>query len=758
MDTYQGNREEVLRINQEVKVLLEKASAVMGGNTAAFEQWEQSCDTIERHLMEHLVRIAVVGAIKSGKSTLVNALLQDDCLKRGAGVVTSIVTRLRKGDGLKARLFFKSWDEVNAEIQQALVLFPGDAWRSDTRHFDIRRSQDRMDLQGALDALDSELRVVQDSLNANGVLLASYLKGYDHIHDLVSAESAIREFDQDGFADHRAFVGNDALAVYLKDIELEVPGGVLASDIEIADCQGSDSPNPLHLAMIQDYLLKAHLVVYVISSRTGVRQADIRFLSMIKRMGIAGNILFVVNCDFNEHEGLDDLTVLVQRINEELSMIVEGPELFVLSALFTLFSASRSELTARDKERLAQWRKAEQLADHSDNEARRLLAALDRKLTRERSVLLLQNQLERIDVTANGLQQWLRLNRDLLRRDTADARAIADQLRAHQERMLHVQTMIQSTLEGAVRNADRELKAEVDRFFDLHKGPVLQQVLTFLRDYRVDLGRCRERLGATGFTQMVYLVFQELKQAVDRLMAEKANPDIVAFVRGQENRLLENLHAVAEPYEAMIKDALTRYEDALAHYGLNPVAYGWSINTTLELGALKQDLGLSLPQAAATMHYSAHIKTDAVVRFGFYALVGALRRLLNRSGNGEKIQELQALKDSIRKMKKELVRSITSHFKDYKENLKFQYFELLARTAGNRLHSTLTEHFSVYLGDVDDLAAAVESRRSDKVEVDRELDAIHASAVDLRGALAHMRATIQSMMDDAVVIQKPAAG
>jgi len=191
---------------------------------------------------------------------------------------------------------------------------------------------------------------------------------------------------------------------------------------------------------------------------------------------------------------------------------------------------------------------------------------------------------------------------------------------------------------------------------------------------------------------------------------------------------------------------------------LNPVDYGGSFNTTLELGTIKQDLGWSLPQAAATLRYSAHIKTDAVLRFGLYTLVGALRRLLNRSGNGEKPQERQALKDSIRKMKKEMVRSITSHCKDYKENLKFQYFEPLARTAGNRLFGTLTEHFSVYLEDVDDLAAAVENRRSDKVDVDRELDALDASAADLRGSLAQMRATIQSMVDDTVVLQKPASG
>ena len=47
----------------------------------------------------------------------------------------------------------------------------------------------------------------------------------------------------------RAFVGNETLAVYLKDVLLEISSGNVESNIEIADCQGSDSSNPLHLAI-----------------------------------------------------------------------------------------------------------------------------------------------------------------------------------------------------------------------------------------------------------------------------------------------------------------------------------------------------------------------------------------------------------------------------------------------------------------------------------------------------------------------------
>jgi GTPase SAR1 family protein len=757
MDLYQSSREEVLHVNQEVKTLLKKSKSVIGNGGTAFVQWEQASDMVARQLMDHVVRIAVVGAIKSGKSTLVNSLLGDDFLKRGAGVVTSIVTRIRQGDRLRARLFFKSWDEINDEIQQALVLFPTQEWRLDDRPFDIRRDDERRHLQQALDALDGELRIVQDSMNANSVLLSSYLKGYDRIKTLVSAESAVREFDNGDFPEHREFVGNDALAVYLKDLLLEVPGDILTNHMEIADCQGSDSPNPLHLAMIQDYLLKAHLVIYVISSRTGVRQADIRFLSIIKRMGIAENMLFVVNCDFNEHDGLEDLETLVKRVKEELALIVAEAELFVLSALFHLFGAARGELTARDQERLNQWRHAEALVAYSDAQTHRLRTVLSRKLSLERSALLLQNQLERIDVTANGLRQWLKLNRDLLRRDSGDARSMADRLHTHQGRMLQVQAMIQSTLDGAVAKLTKELKSNTDRFFDHHGGPVLQNVFTFVRAYRVDPQRCEEQLAASGFTQTLYLVFQEFKQALDGLMAEKVNPDIIGFVHQEEMRLREQLRLVAEPYEAMIKDALTRYDDELGRYGLSAMAQGWTLHAELDLAVVKQGMNLTLPPAAAALHYSANIRTEAVMRLGFYSVVRMFRKILRRTVGGKEAEELRALKDSVRKMKKETERSIAAHFRDYKENLKFQYLQPLAQASGRRLFGILTEQFVAGMADVKGLASAIDAKRSDKTGVDKSLEEIEKSTTELQMQLQRMREKIRLIMDDHDLTSKPTA-
>jgi len=69
------------------------------------------------------IRVAVIGPIKSGKSTFLNCLLKGLSQARRPGGHFDR-NRVRSGDRLKATLYYKSWEEVNEDIRQALVLFP----------------------------------------------------------------------------------------------------------------------------------------------------------------------------------------------------------------------------------------------------------------------------------------------------------------------------------------------------------------------------------------------------------------------------------------------------------------------------------------------------------------------------------------------------------------------------------------------------------------------------------------------------------
>ena len=206
-------KEELLNINMTLSSLLETIQSRSDIADNRIDSWEKACKDIHRQISEESVRVAVIGAVKSGKSTFVNSLFRGDYLKRGAGIVTSIVTRVRRGENLNATLHFKSWNEINTEIENALVLFPAWEKQSDEKLFDIQDEKDRQSLKLALMGLRDDMIIIDGARDPNSILLSLYLKGYDRVAEMISGDLMTAEFSGDEFARHRSFVSDDALAV-----------------------------------------------------------------------------------------------------------------------------------------------------------------------------------------------------------------------------------------------------------------------------------------------------------------------------------------------------------------------------------------------------------------------------------------------------------------------------------------------------------------------------------------------------------------
>ena len=100
----------------ETRSQLEKLAELLQWQDAPqLRHWQDALQQAEDRLQQAKVRIAVLGAVKSGKSTLLNALLGADRLRRGAGILTSIVTRIQLGKISRAHLRFKS-KSINSDV------------------------------------------------------------------------------------------------------------------------------------------------------------------------------------------------------------------------------------------------------------------------------------------------------------------------------------------------------------------------------------------------------------------------------------------------------------------------------------------------------------------------------------------------------------------------------------------------------------------------------------------------------------------
>ncbi|MCG8472245.1 MAG: dynamin family protein [Desulfobacterales bacterium] len=718
MKRYKELKEEILKANRDFRALFASAGESLSVPEGLFSKWGETLTAIDRQIEEESFRVATVGPIKSGKSTFVNSLFKGDYLKRGAGVVTSIVTRIHCGDTLASELTFKSWDEINSEIAQAADLLPGVELDTGETAFDLRKEGHRAALALALENLSRDLLITEDARNVHTVLLTSYLKGYERIKDLIGPDCVIKRYEKEDVSSHRDFSGDEVLAVYLKDVCLTIDTVPWDSSVEIADCQGSDSPNPLHLAMIQDYLVYADLLVYVVSSRTGLRRADIRFLTMIKEMGIADNTTFVVNCDFSEHDSIENMTAIVDRIFEEISLIIPDPEVHAVSALHQLFTSMEESLSERDKMRLAQWRLDEAFCNASIQGMDAFLKALEEKLTLRKYFIALNNHAQRQMVVATGVKQWISLNREMLTRDRESASRLVSGLTLQQEKLEHVKSMIRSTLDGTLKKVKSDISGEIDSFFDESRGQLVSDVKNQIKNYSPDLTKyTTETDDDEAFIRAMSGVHRDFRQNFDRFLAEEINPRIIGLTKELEERLSEDLNRITAPYGLMIKDALGEYRQAIEELGLAASDEALASFSSVDMETARKLGGIQFPSVATVMAYSLRVRAEAMLRFGAYNVFNMLKRIFKKPQDAKAELRAKALSDGMNRTRTEAIEAITQHLRSYKENLKFQYLYKLADALSNQLFDTYAEGFHTYLGELGELTSRVNETGKDKESI-----------------------------------------
>lgn len=737
--TEQTPKNELVDISASMCELLSRAeSEIPEASGDLFIEWRSSCMRCKQRLDYDLLNTGVVGTIKSGKSTFINSLFGGDYLKRGAGVITSIVTRVKRSDRLRALLTFKSWEEINAEIRQALTMFASSRWRTSAEPFDIRRDSDREELSRALQSLESRHLLNHDTRSFGSAVLSACLKGYPAVKDFVSDQPETVAFAGDRFYKHHDFAGSEELAVFLKDLCLEIDSGNLAGNIEVADCQGSDSPNPLHLAMIQDYLRGSDLIIYLISSRSGIRQADLNFMSMIKQMGGMENVVFVVNFDFNEHESKADLERVADKIREDLSLITDSSAVYTFSSLYALFRSIGDRLPEKDRARLSQWEAEAEMAEFSEKEKKRFESDFKLMITEQRYSLLLYNQLQRLRATAADFKRWLTLNRDIFSADSDDTGSLIKRIKQQQKNVEKIRSMVNSTLSGASQQLKKEIKSAADRFFDIKHGEVVPGIMDFISGYNISYDRYQKAVSENGFADTLFAVFQDFKEQLDRYMAETVNPKLFRFARENEEYIRDYITSVAGPYETMTKKALEEFrEDSHGGGGEGQSRGKDAQSPPISLDTVKKTYEIEIPDAAATLAYSSGIKTEAFMKLGFYRFLFGVKKLAGRK-NSNTGADISALRSAVARMKRETEATIIFHFKNYRENIKFQYLFRIVDSVAVEANDWLIHRFRTYSTDFARLREITDRDQEDREKVIESIDAVLSDLGELDSRLERL--------------------
>jgi len=193
----------------------------------------------------------------------------------------------------------------------------------------------------------------------------------------------------------------------------------------------------------------------------------------------------------------------------------------------------------------------------------------------------------------------------------------------------------------------------------------------------------------------------------------------------------------------MFQEAMSEYQASMADTGASRSGNPDTIMVLADLKVLKFTDKLRLPPVETTMRYSARIKTEAVMRFGFYSVIKAFRKLLKKSEIRKNHKKQKALEDGFRRMKLETERSINVQFRDYQENVKFQYLFRLTDAMVQQLNDDLRERFQFYFTDASKMIETVKEERLDKERIKESLQKIGVSARDYLARIERLRENTQ---------------
>ena len=120
------------------------------------------------------------------------------------------------------------------------------------------------------------------------------------------------------------------------------------------------------------------------------------------------------------------------------------------------------------------------------------------------------------------------------------------------------------------------------------------------------------------------------------------------------------------------------------------------------------------PPLVAALHYSAKVRTEAVVRLGFYRALSNVKTLFRKSSEHKGKQAFKALQDAAQRMKRDTEKSVVFNLKDYRENLKFRFLFKLVDATSAGFGQAVLDRFQAYFSDLSATIEGIGKSQKDK--------------------------------------------
>ena len=289
------------RLDDARRRVLDAAGTVMA---LADKETAQAVSSVAAQLERQACRVAFVGQVKAGKSSLINVLVeQPDLLPANINPCTAVVTRLSFGvpDRPRSGALF--------------TFFNREEWRRLSMGGRTRELTDRLFPDFNWEVLRSQVKAMED--RAQEKLGASFeeLLGKEHLYEELQSDLLVRYVGAEHpGAESQAERAEGKFSDITKSADIYMDLGAFSFPTVLIDTPGVNDPFLVRDEITRQNLEASDICVVVVTARQPLSATDINLLRMLR--GLKKNRLIIFINKVDELRGGEDV---LQEIGRQVS-------------------------------------------------------------------------------------------------------------------------------------------------------------------------------------------------------------------------------------------------------------------------------------------------------------------------------------------------------------------------------------------------------------------------------------------------------
>ena len=273
-------------------------------STLADKETAQAISSVAGHLQRQACRVAFVGQVKAGKSSLINVLVeQPDLLPANINPCTAVVTRLSFGVPDKPR------------SGALFTFFNREEWRRLSSGGRTRELTDRLFPDFNWEVLRTQVKAMED--RAREKLGASFeeLLGKEHLYEEIQPDLLVRYVGAEHpDAQSLAERAEGKFSDITKSADIYLDLGAFSFPTVLIDTPGVNDPFLVRDEITRQNLEAADICVVVVTARQPLSATDINLLRMLR--GLKKNRLIIFINKVDELRGGEEV---LQEIGRQVS-------------------------------------------------------------------------------------------------------------------------------------------------------------------------------------------------------------------------------------------------------------------------------------------------------------------------------------------------------------------------------------------------------------------------------------------------------